>query len=376
MEQAAEAVRSFLVRNVFTPASGYAFPDWSSLLRRQRFGVAPRYWPRAAFVTLNSLATSLQRSRELSEFGARLDAVRIRPPVFVLGHWRSGTTHLHNLLSLDKQFAYPNFYQVTNPHTFLTTEARAKQSRAFKLLSPKTRLIDNMEANLDSPMEDEVALAVMTGLSPVLDVMFPSPAHPCDRYLTFRYASAEEVARWKEALLLLLKKLTLLHDRQIVLKSPPHTCRIKLLLELFPDAYFVHIHRNPYVVFKSYMRSFRIMQEMMQLRRADNTGLEAWVIEQYRTMHDVFLEERGLVPEGRFFELSYDALEQEPVPMIRAIYDHFGLTGFEAMKPALTAYLATLGGYRKSELAELSPQLRKRLSDAWRRYFDEWGYAV
>lgn len=374
MEQAAEAFRVFLVRNVFTPVSGFTFPAWMSLLRRHRFRIAPRYWPRAVFVTLNSIATSVQGARETREFQARIRDVQIKPPIFVLGHWRSGTTHLHNLLSLDPQFAYPNFYQVTNPHIFLTTEARAKSAKAFKLLSPKTRLIDNMEANLDSPMEDEVALAVLTGLSPILDVVFPRAGFPCDKYLTLRNVPEGELARWREGLLLFMKKLTLANDRRIVLKSPPHTCRVKLLLELFPEASFIHIHRNPYVVFKSYIRSIRIMQEMMQLQRPDNSGLERRVIEQYRVMHDAFLEERSLVPRERFFELSYEALEKDPVLQIRSIYRHFNLPGFDALEPSLNSYLGTIRHYQKSELSDLSPELKNRISMAWGRYFEEWGY--
>ncbi|NMG76288.1 sulfotransferase family protein [Aromatoleum diolicum] len=376
MEHAAEALRVFLVRNVFTPMSGLTFSDWMSLLRRHGFRIAPRYWPRAAFVTLNSIATSVRSARESREFESRIRDVQIKAPIFVLGHWRSGTTHLHNLLSLDTQFAYPNFYQVTNPHTFLTTEAAAKNAKAFKLLSPKTRLIDNMEATLDSPMEDEVALAVLTGLSPILDVAFPLEGLAYDKYLTFRDVSYDERSRWKDGFLLFMKKLTLLSGRQLILKSPPHTCRIKLLLELFPDAFFIHIHRNPYVVFKSYARSIKIMQEMMQLQRADNSGLEARIIEQYKTMHDVFLEERDLVPKNRFFELSYEEIEQHPMLQIQSIYEHFGLPGFEAMKPSLGSYLGKISNYQKSELSDLSPQLKKRISDAWGRYFDEWDYSV
>ena len=43
-------------------------------------------------------------------------------PLFILGHYRSGTTHLHNLLALEPQFSAPNFFQALNPHTFLSTE--------------------------------------------------------------------------------------------------------------------------------------------------------------------------------------------------------------------------------------------------------------
>ena len=48
-----------------------------------------------------------------------------------------------------------------------------------------------------------------------------------------------------------MRKLTFKYGRPLVLKSPPHTARIRLLLEMFPEARFVHIHRHPYQVFRS-----------------------------------------------------------------------------------------------------------------------------
>ena len=35
--------------------------------------------------------------------------------------------------------------------------------------------------------------------------------------------------------------------KRIVLKSPAHTARVRVLLELFPKARFVHIIRDPVV---------------------------------------------------------------------------------------------------------------------------------
>ena len=32
-------------------------------------------------------------------------------PVFILGHWRSGTTFVHNVFSCDKHFGYNTTYQ-------------------------------------------------------------------------------------------------------------------------------------------------------------------------------------------------------------------------------------------------------------------------
>ena len=37
------------------------------------------------------------------------------PPIFIIGHWRSGTTHLHNILCQDDQMGYVNTFQSVFP---------------------------------------------------------------------------------------------------------------------------------------------------------------------------------------------------------------------------------------------------------------------
>jgi hypothetical protein len=108
-----------------------------------------------------------------------------------------------------------------------------------------------------------------------------------------------ELSQWQAALKILLKKLTLKYDRPLVLKSPPHTCRIRLLLEMFPDARFIHIHRDPYAVFQSSRRTFRLMLDWHGLQRADLEGLDDWVLRQYREMYEVYFEEKKLIPSHR-----------------------------------------------------------------------------
>ena len=83
-----------------------------------------------------------------------------------------------------------------------------------------------------------------------------------------------EVERWKAAFVRFLKKLTLEHDRPMLLKSPPHTGRIKLLLELFPDARFVHIRRNPYTVFQSTRHLNEVLTRSLQFQRPDPADLD------------------------------------------------------------------------------------------------------
>jgi hypothetical protein len=107
-------------------------------------------------------------------------------------------------------------------------------------------------------------------------------------------------------LLLFLRKLTWKYGvRLLVLKSPPHTCRIKLLLELFPRARFVHIRRDPYAVFRSSQLLFQTVFELHRVQRPSADDLDDWVLRQYRAMYDAFFEERGVVPAGQFHERRF-----------------------------------------------------------------------
>jgi len=163
------------------------------VLRENRFAIDVPYRRRATLITLNSLLNSAYRWREDRTYGAAVANAKIEPPLFILGHARSGTTHLYNLLAVDQQFAYPNNYQVLFPHTFLSTEATA--SRFIASWFPKRRGLDNIRLKLEDPQEDEFALCVATGCSPdIMGFVFPRRAQHYERYLTFRGVSQEEIA--------------------------------------------------------------------------------------------------------------------------------------------------------------------------------------
>src|SRR5205823_7052190 len=127
----------------------------------------------------------------------------------------------------------------------------------------------------------------------------PDRASHYDRYLTFKDVPAREIDCWKAALVKLLKKLTLKYDRPLILKSPPNTARIRLILETFPDARFVHIHRDPYVVYQSTLHLNRKMWENNALQRPDQATVHGRVVRQYTEMFDAFFEERSLIPAGQ-----------------------------------------------------------------------------
>jgi hypothetical protein len=352
--------------------TGITLGDWANLLRENRFAVDPACFPRAMALTLHGGQNSAIRRFEDWRYRARLEDVEIRPPLFVLGHWRSGTTHLHNLIAADGRFAFPNTYQAFFPHTFLTTEAiNSKMVAAFL---PKHRPMDNIEWSMTSPQEEEFALCIASGKSPCLGWVFPKRRDYYDRYLTMRDVPEPEVARWRAAMLMFLKKLTWKYGKPLALKSPPQTCRIRLLLAMFPGAKFVHIHRDPYAVFQSSRKTFRVNFGMNGLQKPRLHDLDEWILRQYRRMYDVFFEERGLIPVGDFHEMSFVALERDPEGQMRLMYEALGLPDFGRARPALREYLDSIAGYRKNEFPDLADDLRARIADEWRPCFDEWGY--
>ena len=201
-----EKLKDFIARHVFHPLQGMTLGDWWALLRRHRFAIDLRHSPRALVQTAISASNSVNARIERWRFGRQIEAARVEAPLFILGHYRSGTTHLHNLLALDPQFAAPNLFQVLNPHTFLTTERWA--APVANSLIVRRRYQDEMAQGVGMPSEDEFATCTMTGLSPYMGWCFPGDGADYDRYLTFRNAQESEVGRWKHALTTFLKKLT------------------------------------------------------------------------------------------------------------------------------------------------------------------------
>jgi LPS sulfotransferase NodH len=367
-----ERLKDFIAHHVFHPLQGMALGEWWSLLRRHRFAVGLKHAPRALVQTALSVSNSVGARVERVRFGKRIEATEVQPPLFILGHYRSGTTHLHNLLALDPRLAAPSFFQSLNPHTFLGTERFATPIAG--MLIPRRRFQDDMAQGLGSPSEDEFALCVMTGLSPYMGWCFPEDEAFYDRYLTFRDVPDEEVARWRHALTTLLKKLTLRHGRPLVLKSPPHTARVRLLLGLFPDARFVHIRRDPYAVFRSTRHLIRAVQPLYHLRDGPIQDSDERILSVYNEMYDAYFAERGLIPGGRHCEVSYEELEEEPVGVVASVYRSLGLAGFDDVRPRLETYLTSIAGYRKNRHEQLPETLRRRIAEYWGRSFDEWGY--
>ena len=355
--------------------AGITAGAWWRLLRDNRFAVSPAYWHRAAFITLSSLLNSWSARGERRQFGAAVALATVHPqPIFILGHWRSGTTHLHNLLALDARFAFANTYQVVNPATFLSTEE--VRSRQFAWMVPPKRLMDNMALSFSSPQEEEFAPALLSLRSLYLGMSFPRRMHHYERHLTFDDASGADRAAWKAAHLAFSKKLSWkFGGRPLLLKSPPNTARVRLLLELFPAARFVHIHRHPYEVYQSQLKFYDTVLWHTYLQRPDRSRVPEEILTRYQAVFAALFRDRPLIPAGQYHELGFAGLEADPLAEVQQIYHALNLGGFDELRPRLQAYLASQRDYQKNQFPPLDAASRARVQAVAGPCFDRWGYA-
>lgn len=354
---------------------GTDFSHWWQLLQQNQFQISPQYGYRAGVITLTSILNTALSQLESHRYGAAIIAIQItEDPVFIIGHWRSGTTLLHELLALDEQFAFPNTFQVNNPQTFLCTEAIG--SKWLARLVPHHRPMDAMGINFQSPQEDEFAIALTTQMSYYLALSFPWAEQHYERYLTLDGLTPDELQSWKTALLTFLKKLTYKYQRRLLLKSPPHTARIQHLLKLFPKARFIHIHRHPYEVFQSMQRYFEIAGWLTYLQNPDPDALTPAILRRYEVLYGAYLAQRHLIPQGQLCEIGFSALEADSISQVQGIYDVLSLNYSSMFETKLNQYLHSRQSYHRNTFTPLALDVKQQINQRWQPYFSEWGYEV
>ncbi len=354
---------------------GMDFFTWMKLLVRNRFAVAPIRLSMVASVTVASLLNTFSSVFEWLLFSYAIRRTKLNePPLFVLGHWRSGTTLLHELLMLDLRHTCPTTYQCLAPHHFLWTEWFLPPMLRF--LIPARRPMDDMQAGFDRPQEDEFALVNLGVPSPYLAWAFPNHGPVADEYLDLRTLTSAEREAWKRTWQEFVQRIALRNNGRIVLKSPTHTAHIRTILEVFPDAKFIHIVRDPLVLFPSTVRLWKSLSlvQGFQIPRDDAGWVEGHVLDTFVRMYECFEQDRELVPSGHLIDLRYEDLVDDPVGQMRSIYQRLDLGNFATVEPALLRYAMKTRDYRPNKYT-LPPEVADRVRGRWAPYLQRYGYS-
>jgi hypothetical protein len=203
---------------------------------------------------------------------------------------------------------------------------------------------------------------------------FPNAAKHFDRYLTFRECTENEKKQWEEDLITFLKKLTYKYNRSVVLKSPPHTARIKLLLNLFPEAKFIHIYRNPYRVYQSTYKLYKFVYQLSALQKYNPDAIHQRILSQFKAMYDVYFSEKTLIPENQLIEIKFEDFESDPLKKTKDIYKKLSLPEFETIEDMINKYLTSINNHKKNSYSDLDEQTKDEIYKHLKRNFQIWRY--
>ena len=359
--------------------SGICFGELVKVLYRFRKEIDFAYYlHRIVFLLSFSLFNSFVGFVEELIYRRQVEATKLHPKVvFILGHPRTGTTHVHNLLSLDKSFAYANTFECGFPSTFLLLE---RFSWLLKPMIDKTRPMDGMALRFTLPQEDEVATNQLCGLSPYLQIAVMTKFSTFRPYFEFNEEDCppDEKRRWQTSFLHFLRKVQYKHGyKPLVIKSPVHTARIPLLLEMFPQAKFVYCHRNPYEVFQSACHMADTYYWFCYLNRVKEEDIMNFIVEQYKLLYSAYTRDRKLLDDSSLFEVPFELLDRDPRRVIRDLYHQLNLPSYDAMRLAMDDYLSTeIKGFKKNAHKSLSRDMKDLVRREWKESFGTFGYSL
>jgi hypothetical protein len=317
---------------------------------------------------------SLLQPLEDRQYRKKLEAIEIEEdPVFIIGHWRSGTTFVHNVLSCDKHFGYNTTYQTVFPNIMLWGQPFFKS--VVNMIMPDKRPVDNMELGVDKPQEEEFALANIMPYNFYNFWIFPRDMlEYCDRYLLFKDISEEELSVFKKEFVRLIK--TSLYNtggKQFLSKNPPHTGRIPQLLEMFPNAKFIYLMRNPYTVFESTRNFFTKTIKPLQFHDISPGDLESNILEVYKRLFFKYESDKSLIPKENLVELKFEDFEKEPIKQTGMLYERLRISNFSRASRDIKMYVDSVNNYRKN-IYKYEPETIEKVNNNWHFALKQWGY--
>lgn len=298
----------------------------------------------------------------------------LEAPIFILGHWRSGTTHLYNVMSKADRFGYVSPFSTALPWDILVI-GRLFGPLLRKSL-PDSRYIDNVKVDAVSPQEDEIALANMSDISYYHAIYFPKKfEHYFNQGTFFDDLEDVDIKRWERTLRYLYLKLTLDQGgRQLLIKNPVYTARPAHLQSLYPEAKFIHIHRHPYKVFVSMRNFFEKLLPQLSLQTYDHIDIDEVVFKTYRRMMTRLKEQVQDLPKGQYAEIGFDQFQADPLGELSRVYGELDLGDFSEDSAQFSAYLESVKSYKKNTF-EMPAELIAKIDENWSDLYSDWGYA-
>ena len=266
----------------------------------------------------HQLKNRLKMRKMLNELHLNNNFDEPADPVFVIGLPRSGTSLLFNLLSLDVAHRSPMYWEIMHLMPLTTTKA-ARQRREFKTnaklklaktILPKLRAIHTIRA---STPEECQQIATMNIRSFVYMCMADVPEYI--EYL--KNTSFDSVFRWHKKFYQALE----LNGKPTrwLLKDPSHIGHIPQILKEYPNAKFIHIHRDPV----ESVGSFCSLTKNVRLafsKKVDTHNIGETVIDFWNHNLTKGMLDRKSLSNNQIVDIQYSEFVKSPLELIKNTY--------------------------------------------------------
>jgi len=337
--------------------------------------IEPKYYFKVFLTTFIVLIATPFHLFDKIVFSKKLRNVEIKkPPLFILGHWRSGTTLLHNMLTKDPSAGYMSTYQALFPNNL----ASKWLFRTFmKINMPDKRPSDGVSLNVIFPQEDEFAFSNVQWNAYYNFFYFP------EHYKTFyqkavhhKNLSEKEIELWYQSYDMLVKKALInSQGERVIFKNPVNTARIDKILKLYPDAKFLYIYRNPITVFFSTQRFFQQLFPTLWFKKMDDKFIDAMIFDVYNNLMNDYYTYKSLIPVGNLMELKFEEFEIDPVKEMEHIYSHLLKEDFSNVKQYFSAYFTTQKSHKKNKYL-VDDAVIKTIQEKMGKYIEMYGYEI
>ena len=296
------------------------------------------------------------------------------PPLFVLGHWRSGTTLMHNLLCQDPQAGYLTTNHSVFPHHL---SSRRIFENLMRIAMPERRPADNVKLSVKFPQEDEFTIGNTHHMCYYYWWYFPKCYKEYyEKYVRFQGQSQNENDQWITSFRgLVTKSLIDTNGVRAVFKNPVMTGRVNTLLEAYPNAKFIYMYRNPIEVFLSSQRFFMGVVKTLWFHEVDQDFIDEMILDIFaKIIHD-FDEQKKAIPKENYYEIRFEKFQENPFEHLKDIYEYFGYENFKEAVPYFRSYIG-----EQKEHKVTKHQIKRRQLDSiltrWAFAMEKWKYDI
>lgn len=311
-----------------------------------KYRTSKQYWSKLpALLLFNVIMTPIYLLESLLFFFIPKPKIHSEP-IFIIGHWRSGTTYLHYLLARDKQFGYCSNLDVFIPGALILN--RWVNRKIVRWHLPETRPMDNVKLNTDSPQEDEFAMMHLNPHSFYHGFVFPRQLEKLFfSYAVFDPCNVSLINTWMKSYYKYIGRLSHHNNgRRLLLKNPVNTTRIKQLTSMFPGAKFIYLRRKPAEVKPSSLRMFKSLIKLNTLQIFDESQLTKQVNLLHATVIKEYERQRQFINPVNLLEVDYEELIASPLATVQKIYQVLELDGYGASLGDFQQFIAEQKHYK------------------------------